>query len=118
DRRILITGHDAFNYFGKTYGLDVYATDFVSTDAVLSPQELSELARFIAANEVPVIFQDNQANPQAIISLKEAVQALGWQVEVSKEELYADSLGADPGVDTYIGAFLHNARAVAAALGK
>lgn len=117
DSRVLITGHDAFNYFGETYDLEVYATDFVSTDASLSPQELSELAQLIAEREVPVIFQDNQANPQAITSLKEAVRALGWEVEVSGEELYADSLGAEPDVDTYLGVFRHNAQAVADALG-
>lgn len=115
--RILITGHDAFNYFGDTYDLEVYATDFVSTEAKLSANELSELAKLIADNRVPVIFQDNQANPQAITSLREAVRSLGWQVEISGEELYADSLGADPGVDTYLGVFRHNAHAVADALG-
>ena len=115
--RILITGHDAFNYFGHSYDLDVHATDFVSTEAKLSAGELSALARLIADNRVPVIFQDNQANPQAVTSLREAVRALGWEVEISAEELYADSLGADPGVDTYLGVFAHNARAVAAALG-
>ncbi len=115
--RILITGHDAFNYFGATYGLEVHATDFVSTEAALSPQELSQLAALIAERQVPVIFQDNQANPQAITSLKEAVRALSWDVQVSGQELYADSLGAEPGVDTYLGVFAHNARAVAEALG-
>lgn len=116
--RILITGHDAFNYFGSTYDLDVYATDFVSTEAALSAQELSELADLIAENEVPVIFQDNQANPQAITSLQEAVRARGWEVEISQEELYADSLGADEEVDTYLEVFIHNATAVAEALGN
>ncbi|WP_144276313.1 metal ABC transporter solute-binding protein, Zn/Mn family [Demequina sp. NBRC 110053] len=115
--RILITGHDAFAYFGDTYDLDVHATDFVSTEAALSAGELSDLARLIADHEVPVIFQDNQANPQAITSLSEAVTALGWDVRVSGEELYADSLGADEGVDTYLGVFRHNAEAIAKALG-
>ena len=117
DRRILITGHDAFGYFGDTYDLEVHATDFVSTEAALSPEELSGLADLIAEHEIPVVFQDNQANPQAITSLTEAVRARGWQVEVSDEELYADSLGAEPGVDTYLGVFTHNARAIARALG-
>lgn len=117
DERILITGHDAFNYFGATYDLQVYATDFVSTEAALSPQELSELASLIADSEVPTIFQDNQANPQAITSLKEAVAALGWTVTISDQELYADSLGAEPEVDTYLEVFLHNATAIANALG-
>lgn len=116
DRRILITGHDAFGYFGDTYGLEVHATDFVSTEAALSPEELSELATLITDHRVPVIFQDNQANPQAITSLKEAVRARGWNVEVSGSELYADSLGADPGVDTYLDVFRHNSRAIADAL--
>ncbi|WP_159618689.1 metal ABC transporter substrate-binding protein [Ruania rhizosphaerae] len=115
--RIVITGHDAFAYFGHVYDLDVRATDFISTTAQLSASELSELARLIADNEVPVIFQDNQANPQAITSLTEAVRSLGWEVEISDAELYADSLGAEPDVDTYLEVFTHNARAIADALG-
>ncbi len=118
ESRILVTGHDAFNYFGNTYNIEVYATDFVSSEASVSPQEMSDLAKLIAENKVPVIFQDNLANPQAITSLKEAVRALGWEVEVSDKELFADSLGAEPGVDTYLGVFRHNARTVSEALGS
>ena len=114
--RILVTGHDAFNYFGKTFDLDVHATDFVSSEAKLSASELAKLAKFIADKKVPVIFQDNQANPQAITSLKEAVRSHGWHVKVSNQELYADSLGAEAPMDTYIGALKHNARAIADAL--
>ncbi|MDK6259875.1 zinc ABC transporter substrate-binding protein [Corynebacterium frankenforstense] len=115
--RVLITGHDAFNYFGRTFNLDIHATDFVSTEAKLSAAEISDLADLIAEKKVPAIFQDNQANPQAITSLKEAVHARGWDVRVSDRELFADSLGADAGVDTYLGAFNHNVDAVADELG-
>ena len=114
--RVLITGHDAFNYFGDTYGLDVRATDFVSTEAALSATELSELADFIVDNKVPVIFQDNQANPQAIKSLQEAVINRGWRVEISNEELFADSLGPTAPTNTYLGVYRHNTDAVAEAL--
>lgn len=117
DGSTLITGHDAFNYFGDVYGLKVMATDFVSTTAEMSPAQLSDLAKHIADNKIPVIFQDNQANPQAITSLQEAVRALGWDVKVSGEELFADSLGAEANVDEYIEVFLHNAKAVSSALG-
>jgi manganese/zinc/iron transport system substrate-binding protein len=118
DGSTLITGHDAFEYFGDVYGLEVMATDFVSTTAEMSPAQLSELASFIADNQIPVIFQDNQANPQAIISLEEAVEALSWEVEISGDELFADSLGAEENVDEYLEVFLHNARAVSGALGE
>ena len=116
--RTLITGHDAFNYFGKTFGFEVHATDFVSTEAEKSPREISQLADVIAQEEVPVIFHDNQANPQAITSLSEAVESRGWTVEVSDEELFADTLGPTEPTDTYLGAFKHNAEAVAEGLSK
>ncbi|OKL52590.1 metal ABC transporter substrate-binding protein [Buchananella hordeovulneris] len=115
--RLLITGHDAFNYLGKTFNLEIKATDFVSSEAALSPQDLSNLAKEIAEKKVPVIFQDNLANPQAITSLKEAIQANNWKVEVSDKELFADSLGAEAGVDTYLGVFNHNVEAITTALG-
>lgn len=114
--RILVTGHDAFAYFGDTYDLEVRATDFISTEAALSATELSELADYIADNKVPVIFQDNQANPQAITSLKEAVKSRGWSVTVSTEELFADSLGPTAPTDTYLGVLEHNATTVSEGL--
>ncbi|MCG7230439.1 MULTISPECIES: metal ABC transporter substrate-binding protein [Corynebacterium] len=114
--RVLITGHDAFNYFGKTFDFEVQATDFVTTEATKSATEISELADTIAEKKVPVIFQDNQANPQAITSLKEAVETRNWTVTISDEELFADTLGPEAPTDTYLGAFEHNASAVAKAL--
>lgn len=114
--RTLITGHDAFSYFGRTFDLEVRATDFISTEAALGAGELDELAVLIAENRVPVIFNDNQANPQAIRSLREAVEARGWSVKISAAELYADSLGAEAGVDTYLGVLAHNANAIAETL--
>lgn len=118
DNRILVTGHDAFNYFGQTFDLKVYATDFISSEAQLSAKELSELADLIAQEEVPVIFVDNQVNPQAIKSLQEAVHARGFEVEISDHELYADSLGASEPQDTYIGALTHNAEAISEAFAR
>lgn len=114
--RVLITGHDAFNYFGKTFDFQVHATDFVSTEAAKSAKEISELADLITYAQVPVIFQDNQANPQAITSLKEAVNARGRDVTISSEELFADTLGAEADNDEYLEVFAHNAHAVAEAL--
>lgn len=117
DRRVLVSGHDAFGYFGARYGLEVHATDFVSTEAQLSATELSELAELIVQKRVPVIFADNQANPQAVTSLQEAVHSRGWQLRISEAELYADTLGAEAGVDSYLGVFRHNVETVAGQLG-
>ncbi len=117
-QRYLVTGHDAFNYFGKQFGLTIKATDFVTSESEMTPQDIKELAKFIAEHKIPVIFQDNLQNPQAINSLKEAVTAEGWKVEVSDKTLYADSLGAEAPTDSYIGIMKYNADTMAEALGK
>ena len=116
DRRTLITGHDAFNYFGEQFGLEIKATDFVTSESEISAAELRELAELVAERKIPTIFQDNLANPQAINSLKEIVRSKGWEVEISDKELYADSLGESAPTDTYIGVLKHNADAIREAL--
>ena len=116
ERRVLVTGHDAFNYLGKTYDIEIRATDFVSSESEISASEIDELAAFIAEKKVPTIFQDNLKNPEAINHLKEAVVAKGWNVEVSDKPLYADSLGEQAPVDTYLGVFAYNAETIVAAL--
>ena len=118
ERRILITGHDAFNYFGKTYDLEIHATDFVSSDSEISAADLDKLADLVAEKKIPVIFQDNLQNPEAINHIKEAVKAKGGEVEVSDKELFADSLGEEAPLDTYLGVFEYNAKTMAEALGK
>ncbi len=115
-QRTLVTGHDAFQYFGKTFGLEVLATDFVTSESEMSAAELNDLAALIAEKKLPMIFQDNLKNPQAIKSLEEAVKSKGWEVSVSDEELFADSLGDHSPVDTYFGAYEHNVETIVKAL--
>lgn len=115
DQRTLVSGHDAFRYFGKQFGLEVKATDFVTSDAERSANELEDLATFIVEHHVPVIFQDASANPQAVKSLEENVAKKGGKVKVVDKELYSDSLGADAPADTYIGALKYNADTIAEA---
>lgn len=115
DQRTLVSGHDAFRYFGKQFGLEAKATDFVTSDAERSANELEDLATFIVEHHVPVIFQDASANPQAVKSLEENVAKKGGKVKVVDKELYSDSLGAEAPADTYIGALKYNADTIAEA---
>ncbi|MCI6573924.1 MAG: metal ABC transporter substrate-binding protein [Actinomycetaceae bacterium] len=118
EKRILVTGHDAFNYLGKTYGLEIHATDFVSSESEMSAAQFDELATLVAQKNVHQIFQDNLKNPEVIKHLQESVAAKGGHVDVSDQVLYADTLGDSAPVNTYIGAFEHNAQTIAAALKK
>ncbi len=116
NKRILITGHDAFNYLGATYKIDVHATDLVTSESQISAAELNDLAELIVQHEVKVIFQDNLKNPEAIQHLKESVRAKGGDVEVADTELFADTLGESAPTDTYLGAFKSNIEVISEAL--
>ncbi|XCB29728.1 metal ABC transporter substrate-binding protein [Arcanobacterium hippocoleae] len=116
DRRTLVTGHDAFNYLGRTYGLQIFATDMVSSESEISAVQLEELATMIAEKKVPVIFYDNLKSPEVVKHLQEIVKSKGWDVKLSDTELYADTLGESAPTDTYLGAFEHNVKAIVKAL--
>ena len=116
EKRVLITGHDAFNYLGTTFGIEIHATDFVSSEAQISATQIDALADLVATKQVPIIFQDNLANPAAIEKVKEAVKTKGWEVEIADTPLYADSLGESAPTDTYLGAFEYNVDAIVKAM--
>ncbi|MBM7825708.1 MULTISPECIES: metal ABC transporter substrate-binding protein [Arcanobacterium] len=118
DQRNLVTGHDAFNYLGKRYNLQIFATDFVTSEAEKSASELNDLAQMIATKKIKTIFVDNLQNPQAVKSLQENVKSKGWDVKISDEELFADSLGDKEPVNTYLGVLKHNTEAIAKGLGN
>ena len=114
--RVVVTGHDAFGYLGRDLDIDVHATDFIAADAQVSANQLSGLADMIVDERIRTIFLDNQSNPQAISSLREAVLARGRTVSISPEALYADSLGTEAEMSTYTGAYRHNVEAMAEAM--
>lgn len=117
EHRYLVTGHDAFQYLGHSFGLTVLATDVVSSEGDKSDKDIEELAQQIADHKIKTIFVDNLKSPKAIQSLKEKVAAHGWEVTVSDEELYADTLSESGAASTYLGAFKHNCDVITAGLG-
>lgn len=108
EKRILITAHDAFQYFGKAYGFQVRGLQGISTDAEAGTSDVRQLADFIVENEIKAIFIESSVPRKNIEALQEAVKAKGFDVEIGGE-LYSDSTG-DFGTDaeTYIGTFKAN----------
>jgi manganese/zinc/iron transport system substrate-binding protein len=116
DRRVLITAHDAFGYFGRAYGFDVLGVQGLSTATEAGIQNMSRLADVIVTRNVPAVFVESTVSPRTIEALQAAVSDRGGQVNVGGE-LYSDSLG-DPNTDaaTYIGMMRHNVKTIVAAL--
>ncbi len=107
-RRVIITAHDAFNYFGKAYGFDVRGLQGISTAAEAGAGDVQGLARFIAERRIPAIFVESSVSPRTIQAVREAVRARGFDVEIGGS-LYSDAMG-NPGTPegTYVGMVRHN----------
>lgn len=115
DRRTLVTDHAAYNYFADAYDFEVAGVVIPggSTDAEPSSEELAELHRQIDSEGADALVTSAGADNRTIEALSEET---GGAVPVV--ELYEGGLGPEgSGAETYEGAMLYNANALAEALG-
>ncbi|ADY55798.1 periplasmic solute binding protein [Syntrophobotulus glycolicus DSM 8271] len=116
EQRVLVTAHDAFNYFGNAYGFEVRGLQGISTDAEAGTADVSALADFIAERKIKAIFVESSVPPKTIQALQAAVRAKGFDVAIGGE-LYSDSLGGEnSGAQTYILTVRANIDAIVEAL--
>jgi manganese/zinc/iron transport system substrate-binding protein len=116
ERRILVTAHDAFNYFGRAYGLEVQAIQGISTQSEASAADIQALSDLVVSRKIPAIFVESTISPRTIEAVKAAASANGQNVLIGGE-LFSDAMGA-PGTPqaTYIGMMRHNIDTIVAAL--
>jgi manganese/zinc/iron transport system substrate-binding protein len=116
EKRVLITAHDAFNYFGQAYGFEVRGLQGISTESEASTSDIQELVNFIVEREIPAIFIESSVPQRTVEALQAAVQAKGFDVQIGGE-LYSDAMG-DPGTEagTYPGMVRHNIDTIVSAL--
>ena len=116
EKRILVTAHDAFNYFGKAYGFEVVGLQGLSTATEAGVQDVQRLSSYIIDNKVKAIFIESSVPRRTIEALQQAVLSTDHQVEIGGS-LYSDALG-DPGTleGTYLGMFRYNVITIVEAL--
>ena len=116
EQRVLVTAHDAFQYFGHAYGLEEMAIQGWSTDSEAGIKEIQNLADKIAEREIKAVFVETSISPATIEALKAAVQDRGHNVVIGGE-LFSDAIGEKGTSEgTYIGAFTHNVDTIVRAL--
>ncbi len=116
-RRVLVSGHDAFQYFARRYDLETLSVLGVGNDPEADIRTMQDVAHTVAERRVPVIFLESLTNPKVTRALEEACAGHGWTVEIARAPLYSDDLGQSSPVDTYLGAFRSNVATIVAALG-
>lgn len=118
-RRVLITAHDAFGYFGRAYNFEVKGLQGISTASDTSSRDVQELADLIGTRQIPAVFAESSVPSKGMEAVMKAVRMKfkGLEVKLAEEELYSDALGtAGSTGETYIGMVRHNVDAIVKAL--
>ena len=118
ERRILVTAHDAYNYFATAFGFEASeATQGISTEAEASIADIRAVAELVVSRQIPAIFVETAVNPRNIEAVQAAARDRGWEVTIGAP-LFADAMGdPDTPEGSYLGMIRHNVLAIAAALG-
>lgn len=117
ESRILITSHDAFNYFGRAYGLEVQGVQGLSTESEAGLQRINELVDLLVEKKISAVFVESSVPSKNIEALVEGARSKGHEVSVGGE-LFSDAMG-EPGTyrGSYVGMLDHNITLVARGLG-
>lgn len=116
EKRILVTAHDAFNYFGKAFDFEVVGLQGLSTATEAGVQDVQKLAAFIIERDVKAIFVESSVPKRTIEALQAAVKSKDHNVAIGGT-LYSDALGnAGTAEGTYIGMFEYNVNTIVNAL--
>jgi len=114
-QRVIVTGHDAFAYFGRAYHVQVHGLIGISTEQDPLSQDVESLMAMVRDNGVRAVFIESSTSG----NLNQLVHTVGQRTgaKVCEEPLHSDSLG-DPGTPaaTYIGMVRHNTTTIVQAL--
>lgn len=122
EKRVLITSHDAFNYFGRTYGFQVNGLQGISTETEAGMQAIQGAVDFIVKNKVAAVFVESSVSHKTIERVRDDCKQRGIPVEIGGE-LFSDAMGT-PGqhppfaVETYDGMMRYNMTTLVKALSK
>jgi manganese/zinc/iron transport system substrate-binding protein len=116
--RVLVTSHDAFNYFGRAYGLEVLGVQGISTESEAGLQRINDLVKLLVERKVQSVFIESSVSSDNIEALVEGAKSKGSVVAIGDKELFSDAMGETGTYEgTYIGMLDHNITQVTRGLG-
>ena len=116
ERRVLVTAHDAFGYFGKAYDIEVRGLQGISTVSEFGLKDITNLADFIIQRKIKAVFTETSVSPKAIEAVVTACEARGHKITIGKS-LFSDAMGKEGTSEgTYIGMVGYNVDAMVNAL--
>ncbi|MFE4140736.1 metal ABC transporter solute-binding protein, Zn/Mn family [Peribacillus sp. YIM B13472] len=116
DQRVLVTAHDAFGYYGQSYGLDVRGLQGINTLSEYGSKDVTDMRNYLVENKIKAIFIESSVPRKAIEAVIQGAGKQGHKVEIGGE-LFSDAMG-EKGTEegTYIGMVRHNTDIIVRAL--
>jgi manganese/zinc/iron transport system substrate-binding protein len=117
EQRVLITAHDAFNYFGRAYGIEVVGIQGLSTESEAGIEDVNRLVNLLVDKGITAVFVESSVSDRNVIALIEGAKAKGHRVIIGGR-LYSDAMGKRGTYEgTYIGMLDHNITTISIGLG-
>jgi len=117
ERRVLVTAHDAFEYFARAFDFEVEAVQGISTDSEPGLRRINQLIELLVQKEISAVFTEQSVSDKNITALVAGCKAKGHTLTIGGR-LFSDTAGAaGTPEETLSGALLHNIREIAVALG-
>ncbi len=114
ERRAMVTSHDAFQYFGRTYYIDVYAVIGISTEQQPKPQDVERLIKLVRERNVKALFVETSVSQTLNDIVRKIAESTGATIGGI---LYSDSLGEpESPAGTYVGMIRANVQTIVEAL--
>ena len=116
EKRILVTAHDAFQYFGRAYDVQVESLQGISTASEYGLRDIARIVDLITEKQLPAVFIESSISPRSLNAVVEGCAKNGHSVRIGGE-LYSDAMGVPgSGAESFKGTVLHNLNTITAAL--
>ncbi len=117
NQRVLVTAHDAFNYFGRRFDYEVIGIQGLSTQSEAGVKDIERIVGVLVDRKIEAVFVETTIATRNVEALVAGSAARGHQVRIGGK-LFSDAMGA-PGTyeGTYIGMIDHNVTTIVRALG-
>lgn len=117
EKRVLLTAHDAFSYFGRAYDFEVIGIQGISTESEAGLNRISDLVDVLVYRDIGAVFVETSVSDRNMRALIEGAAARGHTVSIGGA-LFSDAMGPEGSYEgTYLGMIDHNVTTIARALG-
>ena len=116
EQRVLVTAHDAFQYFGQGYGVEVFAPQGITTATEAGVNDIRRTIELLVSRNIPAVFVESSVPPDILEAIVAGAEAQGQEISIGGQ-LFSDAMGEDGTPEgTYIGMIRHNVDTIVAAL--